>query len=93
MQATFAQMSKFNIVGAVVSNGHDVALRWNAASPERVVVSYGFDNPSSLDQEFLRREHAAGRLMALGEIGAQNEAADQGQSLPEATIPESRGSV
>ncbi len=71
MQASFAEMSKYNIVMAVVSNDHQAALRWKAAAPDRIMVSYGFDDPASLDLDFLRREHAAGRLMALGEIGAQ----------------------
>jgi hypothetical protein len=71
MQATFAEMKKYNIVKAVVSNDYQVVLRWKAALPNHIIPSYGFDDPSSPDLEFLRREHAAGRLMALGEIGAQ----------------------
>lgn len=73
MQATLAEMKKHNIVKAVVSNDYQAVLRWKAASPDRIIASYGFDDPSSPDLEFLRREHAAGRLMALGEIGAQYE--------------------
>ena len=71
MQATFSEMKKYNIVKSVVSNDYQAVLRWKAASPEHIIASYGFNDPSSLDLEFLRREHAAGRLMALGEIGAQ----------------------
>jgi predicted TIM-barrel fold metal-dependent hydrolase len=71
MQSTLAEMKKYNIVKAVVSNDYQAVLRWKAASPDHIIVSYGFDDPSSPDLEFLRREHAAGRLMALGEIGAQ----------------------
>jgi uncharacterized protein len=73
MQATLAEMKKYNIVKAVVSNDYQAVLRWKAASPDRIIASYGFDDPSSPDLEFLRREHAAGRLMALGEIGALYE--------------------
>ena len=73
MQATFAEMKKYNIVKAVVSNDYKAVLRWKAASPDHIITSYGFDDPSSPDLEFLRREHTAGRLMAVGEIGAQYE--------------------
>jgi predicted TIM-barrel fold metal-dependent hydrolase len=71
MQATLAEMKKYNIVKAVVSNDYQVALRWKAASPDQIIVSYSFDDPSSLDLAFLRKEIARGRLMALGEIAAQ----------------------
>jgi predicted TIM-barrel fold metal-dependent hydrolase len=71
MQATLAEMKKYNIVKAVVSNDYQAVLRWKAASPDHIIASYGFDDPSSADLAFLRREHTAGRLMALGEIGAQ----------------------
>ena len=73
MQASLAEMKKHNIVKAVVSNHYPAVSRWHAASPERIIPSYGFDDPSSPDLEFLRREHAAGRLMALGEIAIQYE--------------------
>lgn len=73
MQATFAEMKKYNIVKAVVSNDYQSVLRWKTASPDQIIVSYGFSDPSSVDLEFLRKEHASGRLLALGEIGAQYE--------------------
>lgn len=73
MQATLAEMKKYNVVKAVVSNDYQAVLRWKAAVPDHIIASYGFDDPSLPDLEFLRREHAAGRLMALGEIGAQYE--------------------
>ena len=73
MQATLAEMKKYNIVKAVVSNDYQVVQRWRAASPDQIIASYGFNDPSSPDIEFLRIEHSAGRLMALGEIGAQYE--------------------
>jgi hypothetical protein len=71
MQATFEAMRKYNIVKAVVSTDYEAVLRWRSASPDRILASYGFDNPSAPNLDFLRREHAAGRLSALGEIGAQ----------------------
>jgi len=71
MQATLAEMKKYNIVKAVVSNEYEVSLRWKAASPDRILVSYSFNDPSSVNLAFLRKEIVAGRLMALGEIGLQ----------------------
>ena len=73
MQATLAAMERYNIVKGVVSNNHAVGLRWRAAAPDRVIVSYGFDDPSLPDLDFLRGEVAADRLLALGEIGNQYE--------------------
>jgi predicted TIM-barrel fold metal-dependent hydrolase len=71
MQASFAEMRKHNIVKAVVSNHYDAVLRWKAAWPDHIMVSYGFDDPSEADLAFIRREHASGRLVALGEIALQ----------------------
>lgn len=73
MQATFAEMTKYNIVKAFVSNHYPAVLRWHTASPDRIIVSYGFDDPATVDLAFLRKEHAAGRLQSLGEIGIQYE--------------------
>ena len=71
MQATLAAMERYNIVKGVVSNYHDVTLRWLAAAPEKIINSYGFDDPSTVDLEFLRKEIRAGRISALGEVGNQ----------------------
>ncbi len=73
MQATLAEMKKYNIVKAVVSNDYEVVQRWRAASPDQIIASYAFSDPSSPDIAFLRKEHSAGRLMVLGEIGTQYE--------------------
>ena len=73
MQASLAEMRKYNIVKAVVSNHFPAVTRWQAAAPDRIIPSYGFDDPSVPDIGFLRSEHAAGRLMALGEIAIQYE--------------------
>jgi predicted TIM-barrel fold metal-dependent hydrolase len=48
-------------------------MRWRTAAPGQILASYAFVDPSTPDLAFLRREHAAGRLVALGEIGAQYE--------------------
>lgn len=71
MQATLAEMKKYNIVKAVVSGDYEATLRWKKTAPENIIVSYGFDDPAEPSLDFLRKEHAAGRLMSLGEIGAQ----------------------
>jgi predicted TIM-barrel fold metal-dependent hydrolase len=73
MQASLAEMKKYNIVKAVVSNHYPAVLRWQAASPDRIISSYGFDDPDSADLKLLRNEHAAGRLGALGELAIQYE--------------------
>lgn len=71
MQATLAEMKKYNIVKAVAGNDYQVVLRWKAAAPDRIIAAYAFEDPSAPDLAFLRKEHAAGRLMALSEITVQ----------------------
>jgi uncharacterized protein len=73
MRETFAEMKKYNIVKALVSTDYEAVLRWKAAASDNIVVSYGFDNPATVNLEFLRKEHAAGRLQSLGEVGVQYE--------------------
>jgi len=71
MRATFAEMKKYNVVKAIASAHYQAVLRWKAAAPDNIISSYGFDDPTTVDLEFLRKEHSAGRLSAIGEIGAQ----------------------
>jgi predicted TIM-barrel fold metal-dependent hydrolase len=71
MLETIAEMKKYNIVKGMVSNYYDAALRWKAADPNRFMVGYAFDDPSTVDLDFLRREHKAGRFEVIGELGAQ----------------------
>lgn len=73
MQATLGEMRKYNVVKALVSNDYEAVQRWKAASPDSILASYSFDDPSRVELAFIRREHAAGRLVALGEIGTQYE--------------------
>ncbi len=54
MRATLAEMKKYNIVKAVVSNDYNAVLRWKTAAPDRIIASYGFDDPGSADLDFLR---------------------------------------
>jgi uncharacterized protein len=71
MLETIAEMKKYNIVKGMVSNHYDVALSWKTADPNRFMVGYRFDDPATVDLGFLRREHAAGRLQMIGEVGLQ----------------------
>ena len=71
MRASLAEMKKYNVVKAVVSNDYQAVLRWKAAAPDRIIIGYAFEDPSSLNLAFLRTEHAAGRLMALSEVAVQ----------------------
>jgi uncharacterized protein len=69
-----AMMRRFNFVGAVADGvPHEAALRWRERVGANLLVGYGIDDVSLLDADFVRREHAAGRLHALAEIGAQYE--------------------
>ena len=75
MQATFAAMRRYNIVKAVVSvigGSLDVAQQWRSTEPNLVIATLGgFDGSNPPDLAMLRREFLAGRLGAVGEIGAQ----------------------
>ena len=73
MRETFAEMKKYNIVKAFVSADYEAVLRWKTAAPDTVAASYGFNDPATVNLEFLRKEHAAGRLLSLSEIGPQYE--------------------
>ena len=73
MRETLAEMKKYNIVKALVSADYEASLRWKTAAPDNVIAAYGFDDPATVNLEFLRKEHAAGRLLSLGEIGVQYE--------------------
>ena len=72
-EATFAAMKRTRIVKAMVSGDYPAVLRWKQAAPEQVIVGYSLDHPAQVDLDFLRKEHAAGRLEAIGEVGAQYE--------------------
>lgn len=71
--ATFAAMKRARVVKAMVSGDDAVVLRWKEAAPDRILVAYSFEDPAKVDLDFLRKEKAAGRLDALGEVGSQYE--------------------
>jgi hypothetical protein len=68
---TTAAFVRYNVVKAVVSGDHDAALRWRDGDPDRIIVGYSITDPAKVDLGFLRKEHAAGRLHALGEVAPQ----------------------
>ena len=73
-RATLSAMDRAGVVRAVVCADQFGTLpRWKEAAPGRVIAAYGFDDPARMDPAFLRAEHAAGRLEAIAEIGAQYE--------------------
>jgi uncharacterized protein len=71
--ATLAAFNRNGVVKAMVSGNWESVLRWKQAAPELVIAGYSFNDPEKVDLAFLRHEHAAGRLQALGEIGSQYE--------------------
>lgn len=71
MRATFAEMKKYNVVKAIASADYQAVLRWKAEAPDNIISSYSFFDPTTVDLEFLRKEHSAGRLSAIGEVAAQ----------------------
>src|SRR5262245_160998 len=73
MAESLAQLKKYNIVKAVLSGDYDAVLRWSAASPNRFLMGYSLEDISKVDLNFIRREHAAGRLTVIGEVGTQYE--------------------
>ena len=72
-EATFAAMKRTHILKAMVSGDYEAVIRWKQAAPDQVIVGYSFDDPEKVDLAFVRQEHAAGRLQAIGEVGSQYE--------------------
>ena len=85
LRLTLEAMDRYNIKVGVLSGRLETVHEWMAKAPDRFLASAQFSgrpasdrtalNPSpSLDS--LRREHAAGRLQALGEITSPYEGVD-----------------
>ena len=85
LRLTLEAMDRYNIKLGVLSGRLETVYAWRAQAPDRFLASALFSgrpasdptahNPSpSLDS--LRREHAAGRLQALGEITSAYEGVD-----------------
>src|SRR5689334_15846162 len=73
MAETLAQLKKYHIVKAVLSGDYDAVQRWSAGAPNQFLSGYSFEDVAKLDLDFLRREHGAGRLKVIGEVGTQYE--------------------
>jgi uncharacterized protein len=85
LRLTLEAMDRYNIRIGVLSGRLETVYAWQARAPERFLASALFsgrpasdptahDPSPSLDS--LRREHAAGRLQALGEITSPYEGVD-----------------
>jgi uncharacterized protein len=73
MDATLAELKRYNIVKAVAGGPREHVLRWHAADPARIIggtmMSPRFPWP---DVSVLREDFRAGRLGVLGELALQN---------------------
>jgi predicted TIM-barrel fold metal-dependent hydrolase len=73
MEATLAEMHRYNITLAMTSGPLDVLYRWKSEAPERIIGGVHFDEVTTLpDVEQLRQQFMSGRLGALGELVAQH---------------------
>jgi uncharacterized protein len=77
LRLTLEAMDRYNIKLGVLSGRLETVYAWKAAAPDRFLASAQFggrpaSDATALDPtppvDSLRREHAAGRLQALGEI-------------------------
>ena len=70
MDATLAELKRYNIVKAVAGGPREHVLRWLAADPGRIIggtmMGPRFPIP---DVSVLREDYRAGRLRVLGELG------------------------
>ena len=72
LEATFAEMHRYNITFAVTSGPLDALNRWKLKEPERIIGGAFFDELTQLPNvEDLREQFAEGRLGVLGELVAQ----------------------
>ena len=68
MEASLAEMRRYNVVRAVVGGRPEHVSRWQAADPERIIGGTMLPLP---DVVVLRREFLAGRLGVLAELALQ----------------------
>lgn len=68
--ALVAEMRRNHVVGAVVASGNPRTLReWFDKPSARLLAGVGFDSPATFSLDTLAKEHAAGRLDVLAEVG------------------------
>ena len=72
MDATLAELKRYNVVKAVAGGPRQHVLRWHAADPGRIIggTMMGVKSPLP-DVSVLREDFRAGRLGVLGELGLQ----------------------
>ena len=72
MQATLAQMEKFNIVLGIVSGPLESVDAWRQAAPDRIIAG-AYEGPRGVlpDMAVLRESFESGRLQVMGELGFQ----------------------
>jgi len=82
MEATLAEMRRYNITLAVTSGPLEVLYLWKSKEPERIIGGVYFDEVTSLpDVEQLRQQFMSGRLGVLGELVAQHVGLSLNDSL------------
>jgi predicted TIM-barrel fold metal-dependent hydrolase len=72
MQATLAQLEKFNIVLGIVSGPLDSVDAWRQAAPDRIIAG-AYEGPRGIlpDVAVLLESFESGRLQVMGELGFQ----------------------
>lgn len=72
MDATLAELKRYNVVKAVAGGPREHVLRWLAADPGRIIggTMMGPDYPLA-DVSVFREDFRAGRLGVFGELGLQ----------------------
>jgi predicted TIM-barrel fold metal-dependent hydrolase len=82
MDATFAEMHRYNITLAVTSGPLEVLYHWKSEAPEHIIGGVHFDELTSLpDVDKLRQQFLSGQLGVLGELVAQNAGLSLNDSL------------
>lgn len=72
LEATLAEMKRYNIVKAVVSGPLKDVLRWREAAPDRIIGGVYTASRTALPElTTLRKEFTSGRLGVMGELGLQ----------------------
>jgi hypothetical protein len=72
LEATLAEMHRYNITLAVTSGPLDALNRWKSKEPERILGGVFFDELTQLPNvEELKEQFTEGRLEVLGELVAQ----------------------
>jgi len=72
LKVALAQMEKYNVVLAVVSDPDlDDVFRWQQSAPDKFIAGAGFFSIGQADSLRIRRELEAGTIQVMGEVGVQ----------------------